>query len=331
MNITTMKSAYTCYASIVLACLLAIGAPSVFGQTWPAKPLRIIVPFPAGGAGDVVPRIIAQKLAPILGQPVLVENKTGAEGMIGVDAVAKSPADGYTLGVATSGPVVIGKRLFPNIPYDPKKDLVPVVLTYETPFVLVVPASSPAKTLAQLFDMAKKKPGVMNIAIPNNGSIQHLLTEMMKSTVGINISNVPYNGGGPAAIDVAGVQVDMTWGALPNVIALVNSGRLRALAVSGEKRDPLLKDVPTLVESGWPTLVATNWNGLIMVTGTPPAVIERLNREIRAILVLPEVSEQFEKMGVVAIGGTREQFAALLEREERKWAEVIRAANIKPE
>ena len=319
------------WTALALGGCLALTATLAGAQAWPSRPIKIIVPFPPGGAGDVVPRIIAQRLTTVLGQPIVVENKTGAEGLIGVDAVAKAAPDGYTIGVATSGPVVIGKRLFPNIPYDPKKDLIPIVLTYETPFVLVVKTDLPAKTTAELFDLAKKQPGKLNVAIPNNGSIQHLLTEMMKSTIGVQMLNIPYKGGGPAATDVAGGQVDLTWGALPNVISFIRAGKMRALAVSSEKRTPLLKDVPTLVEQGWPTLVATNWNGLIAPAGTPAAIVDRLNREINAILAAPDVTEQFATMGVSALGGSKAQFATLLEEEEKKWAEVIRKADIKPE
>ncbi len=316
----------------LLAGALLFGSAVAAGaQSFPSKPIRIIVPFPAGGAGDVVPRVIGQHLQRTLGQPVVVENKTGAEGTIGVDAVAKAPPDGYTLGVATSGPVVIGKRLFPNIPYDPKKDLVPLILTYETPFVLVVNPNSPAKSAPELFALAKKSPGKLNAAIPNNGSIQHLLTEMMKSTVGLEIANIPYKGGAPAATDVAGGQVDLTWGALPNVIGLIKGGKLKALAVSSRGRTPLLPDVPTLAELGWPELVATNWNGLIAPAGTPAATLDLLNKEINAILLLPEVQQKFSEMGVTALGGTRQQFAQLLAEEEKKWAAVIVKSNIKPE
>jgi tripartite-type tricarboxylate transporter receptor subunit TctC len=218
---------------------LALSSTASAG-TWPEQPLRIIVPFPAGGAGDLVPRIIGESLSKSLGQPVIVENKPGAEGAIGVNAVAKAKPDGYTLGVATSGPVVIGKRLFTNLPYDPKKDLAPVGLTYETPFVLAVPASSSVKTLTDLFDMAREKPGTLNIAIPNSGSVQHLLSEQMKNVAGLDILNIPYKGGGPAAIAVATGEVDMTWAALPNVTNLIDAGKLRAIAVSSAQRNALL-------------------------------------------------------------------------------------------
>ncbi|MDB5848345.1 MAG: hypothetical protein JWP29_2097, partial [Rhodoferax sp.] len=280
---------------------------------------------------DVVPRIIGQQLEVALKQPVLIENKAGAEGTIGIAYVAKAPADGYVLGVATSGPIVIGKRLFPNISYEPRKDLVPLVLTYETPFVLVVGPSFKGSTLQDFFAYARQNPGKLNGAIPNSGSVQHLLTEMMKTTVGINTANIPYKGGGPAVTDTAGGQVDFTWAALPNAIAFINAGKLRALAVSGATRDRLLPSVPTLAESGWPTLVATNWNGLVAPAGTPQPVLDQLNREINAALEKKEVLDKFSQMGVSPLGGSQAAFRALLDAEEVKWAAVIKAANIQPE
>lgn len=311
-------------------CFMALAASVAPAQTWPSKPVRIIVPFPAGGAGDIVPRIIGERLSEVWGQAIIVENKAGAEGAIGVNAVAKANPDGYTLGVATSGPVVIGKRLFPNLPYDPKTDLAPVVLTYQTPFVLIVPPTSPAKSLSDLLQLAKQNPGKLNIAIPNSGSVQHLLSEQMKSVTKIDITNIPYKGGSPAAIAVASGEVDMSWAALPNVMSLIKAGRIRALAVSSEQRDPLLKDVPTVGEQGWPMLVAINWNGLIAPAGTPEAVLEKLNKEINAIMAQPEVARQFSQMGVSALGGTRQQFSSLMSNEEQKWNKVITAADIKP-
>jgi len=308
---------------------LALSSTASAG-TWPEQPLRIIVPFPAGGAGDLVPRIIGESLSKSLGQPVIVENKPGAEGAIGVNAVAKAKPDGYTLGVATSGPVVIGKRLFTNLPYDPKKDLAPVGLTYETPFVLAVPASSSVKTLTDLFDMAREKPGTLNIAIPNSGSVQHLLSEQMKNVAGLDILNIPYKGGGPAAIAVATGEVDMTWAALPNVTNLIDAGKLRAIAVSSAQRNALLPSVPTVVEQGWPMLVATNWNGLIAPSGTPDYILDKLNTEINAILNEPGVVRKFSEMGVSPEPRTRAAFQDLMNVEENKWAEVIKDAGIKP-
>ena len=321
---------FTAAAAAALAVCAA--TPLVaHSQAFPAKPVRIVVPFPPGGAGDAVPRVIGQQLEGVLKQPVLIENKAGAEGTIGMAYVARAPADGYVLGVATSGPVVIGKRLFPNITYDPKKDLIPLVLTYETPFVLVVGPSFKGNTLQDFFAYAKQNPGKLNGAIPNSGSVQHLLTEMVKTTVGIDTANIPYKGGGPAVTDTLGGQVDFTWAALPNAISFLNAGKLRALAVSGHTRDRLLPAVPTLAESGWPTLVATNWNGLVAPAGTPQPVLDLLNREINSTLGKKEVLERFAQMGVSPLGGSQATFRALLEAEEVKWAAVIKAANIQPE
>ncbi|WP_170235354.1 Bug family tripartite tricarboxylate transporter substrate binding protein [Verticiella sediminum] len=311
--------------------LLAAGLTTTArAETWPSQPLRIIVPFPAGGAGDLVPRIIGESLSRSLGQPVIVENRPGAEGAIGVNAVARAKPDGYTLGVATSGPVVIGKRLFTNLPYDPKTDLAPIGLTYETPFVLAVPAASPAQSLADLFRLAKEKPGTLNIAIPNSGSVQHLLSEQMQDVAGLEILSIPYKGGGPAAVAVAAGEVDMTWAALPNVTSLIDAGKLRAIAVSSTERHPLLPNVPTVLEQGWPGLVASNWNGLIAPAGTPDAILDRLNREVNVILEQPEVVGKFKEMGVTPRPETRSGFQDLLNAEEAKWAEVIEAADIKP-
>lgn len=315
---------------LALAAMTAAGTiRPALAADWPASPVRFVIPFPAGGAGDVVPRLIAQHLGPKWGQPVVVENRPGADGIIGVDVVAKSQPNGYTVGVATSGPVAVGKALFPGLPYDPVADLAPVILTYETPFVLVVPAASPYKSLADLFEAAKARPGRLNVAIPNSGSVQHLLTEQMKSDNGLDIANIPYKGGGPAATAVAAGEVDMTWGALPNVVGLLQAGRMRAIAVSSAQRAALLPEVPTVGEQGQPRLVSTNWNGLIVPRRTPEAVVEKMNADINAILAMPAVIKQFQDMGVTPLGGSRAAFAKLLKDEGQKWGRVIRARGIK--
>jgi tripartite-type tricarboxylate transporter receptor subunit TctC len=320
------------YVIAALACTVwsAVQAEKVSSSTWPEQPLRIIVPFPAGGAGDLVPRIIGEELSVALGQPVIVVNRPGAEGAIGVNAVAKANPDGYTMGVATSGPVVIGKRLFTNLPYDPKKDLTPIGLTYETPFVLIVPATSSTQSLTDLFQKAKEQPGGLNIAIPNSGSVQHLLSEQMKNIAGVNILNIPYKGGGPAVVAVAAGEVDMTWAALPNAVGLINAGKVRGIAVSSNERSPILPSVPTVSEQNWPQLVSTNWNGLIAPAGTPDTVLEQLNKSINVILMKPEVINKFKEMGVTPTPETREDFQKLMDEEEAKWSEVIKAADIKP-
>lgn len=318
-------------ASFLTACCLMAAACAAQGRTWPTQPLYIVVPFPAGGAGDIVPRIIGSRLSEILHQAVIVENKPGAQGAIGINVVAKAKPDGYTLGVASSGPVVIGKRLFPNLPYDPKKDLVPVVLTYQTPFLLVVPAASPIKNLQELFGAARSRPGKLNMAIPNLGSVQHLLSEQMKSVAHVDITDIPYNGGGPAATAAASGEVDMTWAALPNVLGFIKSGKLRAIAISSGRRDSNVPDVPTVGEQGWPALLALNWNGLVAPAGTPVDILDKLNKEVDAIMAEPAIAKRFAGLGVSALGGTRLQFSELMQKEDLKWAQVIETAHIQPQ
>ncbi|QHE85028.1 Bug family tripartite tricarboxylate transporter substrate binding protein [Hydrogenophaga sp. BPS33] len=315
-----------------LACAAA-SAPwgAAIANAWPNRTLRVIVPFPAGGAGDLVPRIIGERLEKMWQQPVIVENRTGADGIIGMNAVAKAPGDGYTLGVASSGPVVIGKRLFPQLPFDPNKDLKPVSLTYETPFVLIVRTSAPWKTLEEVITAARKAPGQINIAIPNRGSIQHLLTEQMKGDAGVEMANIPYKGGGPAALAVASGEVDMTWGALPNVVGLVQGGRVRAIAVSSAQRARLLPDVATVGEQGQRQWTCANWNGLVMPGDTPSAIVATANAAITQALREPAVVQRFREMGVDPLGGTPERFAQLLREEGVRWARVIDARGIKPE
>ncbi|HVR51388.1 MAG TPA: tripartite tricarboxylate transporter substrate binding protein [Pseudorhodoferax sp.] len=298
---------------------------------WPSKPIRVVVPFPAGGAGDLVPRILGERLSKLWRQPIVVENKAGADGIIGMDFVAKAAADGYTVGVASSGPVVIGKRLFPNLPFEPATDLLPVSLTYETPFVLIVPGNSPLHRIDELIAAAKASPGRLNVAIPNRGSIQHLLTEQMKGDTQTDMPGIPYKGGGPAALAVASGEVDLSWGALPNVVGLVRAGRVRAIAVSSAQRAGLLPDVATVGEQGHAGWTCTNWNGLVVPRNTPAPVIARMNARIADILQEPEVRQRFQDMGISPLGGTPQRFAQLLREEEARWGRVIAQRGIRPE
>ena len=319
-------------ALFALAAPLGLSAwPLAHANDWPTKNIRLIVPFPPGGAGDLVPRILGEHLSKVWRQAIVVENKAGADGIIGMDAVAKAAPDGYTVGVASSGPVVIGKRLFPNLPFEPATDLLPVSLTYETPFVLIVPASSTLRRIDDVIAAAKANAGRLNFAIPNRGSIQHLLTEQMKGDTGTDIPNIPYKGGGPAALAVAAGEVEMSWGALPNVVGLVRGGRVRAIAVSSAQRTALLPDVATVGEQGHGNWTCTNWNGLVVPKNTPRAVILRMNAQISEALKEPDVVRRFQDMGVSPLGGTPERFAQLLRDEEARWSRVIVARNIRPE
>ena len=234
----------------VLAAVLLIASAPVLGQAYPNKPIRIVVPYPAGGGTDIAARWIGQKLSEQLKQPVIIDNRPGANGNIGTDAIAKAAPDGYTIGMATPGPVTVGRSLYPKLAYDPAKDLVPIILANDSPIVLVVNPTLPAKSMAELVALAKEKPGKYTAALVSTGSVPHLLTELLKSAAGIDVLEVPYKGGSPAMTDVMGGQVDMFFSVLPLVLPQINSGKLRALAVASDDRSALIPAVPTMPEVG---------------------------------------------------------------------------------
>jgi len=300
-----------------------------FSQAYPARSIRVIVPYPPGGGTDTAARIISQKLAESFGRTVIVENRPGANGNTGTDAMARAAPDGYTLGMATPGPVTAVKSLYPNLPYDPERDLTPVILVNASPNVLAVHPSVPARSVKELVALARIRPireGVSTIA-----SIQYLLAEMLNRATGIKMEIIAYKGGAQVATDVVGGQIESLWSVLPVVLPFIQTGRLRALAVASEKRTALLSNVPTMGESGWPSIVATAWNGVVAPAGTPRNIIDALNAEIERSLQAPDVKERFTAIGMEAIGGTPEEFGSFLQAETAKWAKVIKAANIKVE
>ncbi len=310
-----------------LACAQTTAPAS--GAAYPARSIRIIVPYPPGGGTDTAARLIGQKLTESLGRPVIVENRAGANGLIGTEAIARAAADGYTLGMATPGPVTAGRSLYANLAYDPERDLAPVVLVNASPNVLAVHPSVPARSVKELIALANARPvraGVSTIA-----SIQHLLAEMLNRAAGVKMEIITYKGGAQVATDVVGGQIEALWSVLPVVLPFIQSGRLRALAVASEKRSALLPGVPTTGESGWPTVVATAWNGVVAPAGTPRGIIDTLNAEIARSLHAPDVRERFAALGMEAIGGTPEAFGAFMRAETSKWAQVIKSANIRVE
>ncbi|HKA45110.1 MAG TPA: tripartite tricarboxylate transporter substrate binding protein [Burkholderiales bacterium] len=310
-----------------IALLVAGGVDVAWSQPYPAKPVRLIVTYPAGGGTDITARLVAQKLSESLGRNVIVDNRTGGGGIVGTDAIAKAAPDGYTIGMATPSPITIGKTLFSSLPYDPLRDLAPVILVNESASVLVVHPSVPARSVKELVALAKARS--LNVAINNLASVHHLLTEMFNHTAGITMNDVPYKGGGLAATDLVGGQVELLWSVLPIVLPFIQNGRLRALAVASEKRSALLPDVPTMGESGWPSIVGSGWNGIVTPAGTPRNIIERLNAEITRTLNAPDVKERFTTLGFEALGSTPDEFGAFMRAETVKWAEVIRTAKIK--
>jgi len=315
----------------ILAVVPLIACAAAFGQPYPNRPIKIIVPYPAGGGTDIAARWIGQKLGDQLKVPVIVDNHPGANGNIGTDAIAKAAPDGYTIGMATPGPVTVGRSLYPSLAYDPEKDLVPIILANDSPIVLVTNPGVAAKSLKELVTLAKEKPGKLTAALVSVGSVPHLLTELLKSAAGIDILEVPYKGGSPAMTDVMGGQVDMFFSVLPLVLQQINSGKLRALAVASDRRSALLPDVPTMREAGYPEVSGSAWNGIVAPAGVPQAVVQKLSAEFAKVLERSDTRENFGAMGMEPGGGSPDAFARFLHAESEKWAAVVKAANIRAE
>lgn len=301
--------------------------PAAAQGDFPTKPLIYVVPYAPGGAADVFARQLTQKLSERLGRPVVVENRPGANGNIGSSHVAKGPADGYTLLLGSASTITINPHLYGKLmPYDPIKDLLPVSGTHEMANVLVVNAASPYRTVADLIAAAKAKPGTLAYASAGNGNTMHLAGELFKRQAKIDLLHVPYKGGAPAMNDVLGGQVPMMFNNLPAVVPMVRAGKLRALGIATHKRSPLLPDVPTMEEAGLSGYVSTVWSGVFVSAGTPRPIVERLNREIVAVLMTPEFKRSLEEQGFDVIPSTPEQFADLIRAEYIRWGEVVRAS-----
>ena len=311
------------------AFLLIVSASLVHAQTYPSKPLRFVVPFAAGGGRDLVARTVAAKLTETLGQTVVVDNRAGAAGTIGTDVVAKSPPDGHTLLLGSSGPLAINPTLYAKLPYDAARDFAPVSLVTVMPFVLVVHPTLPVKSVKELIALAKARPNQLNYGSPGSGSTTHLANELLKSMTGIGIVHVPYKGVAPAATDLISGQVQMMSGDLSTLLPHVRSGRMRALAVTGAKRSTLLPQVPTVAEAGVEGYEASGWFGVLVPAATPPAIVERLNSAIAKGLAAPDARERLGALGGEVVGGTPEQFAAHVRGESAKWSKLIKALGLR--
>ena len=311
------------------ACAVALGLSGMaLAQTYPTKPIRLVVPYPAGAGTDAVSRLVAQHLSPRLGQPVVVENRAGAGGNIGSEFVAKSAPDGYTLLVATPGPIAVGRSLYKSLRYEPLNDLAPVILLNESPIVMLTGPKLRAGSVQDVVKIARQKPEALNASIAATGSINHLVTEMFKYEAKAPFTSIPYKGGAQAVTDAIGGQVDMVFVAVSSVSSYIANGQLTALAVASRSRSPLIPNVPTMAEVGFPTIVGSQWNGISVPAGTPPAIINRLNTEIAAVLEMPEVRQRFATMGMSPVGGSAQAFQNFLKAESARWAEVITRANI---
>ena len=308
-------------------------ATSTFGicayAAYPEKPVRLIVTFPAGGVTDILGRLVAQKLSERLGQPVIVENRSGMGGSIGTQVVARAAADGYTLVLSNAGSFTLNTVLYKNVGYDPLKDFDPVISVAGVTNILVVPTSSPYKTLAELIAAARAKPGSLTYAGTGIGASPYLGAELLKQRAKVDITEVTYKGAAPALIDVISGQVNMIFEAGATAMPYLKSGKLRALGASGLKRVPALPDVPTIAEQGYPGFDVVAWFGIWAPAGTPQDVLRRLNSEIDAILKLPDVVERLTGLGVEIMGGSREAFAAYHRSEFDKWTTFLRNTGIK--
>jgi tripartite-type tricarboxylate transporter receptor subunit TctC len=311
-----------------IAFLLAIGC--AHAQSWPTKPVRIVVPFPAGGPTDVMTRALAEKLSQALGQPVVVDNQPGAGGSIGSDLVAKSAPDGYTLLMATSSTHSIGPYLA-KVPYDPRKDFTPVVYVGKATNILVVSPVLNINSLRELIDYAKKNPGKVNYATSGVGSISHLTSEMFASMAGVKIVHVPYKGTQLSMPDLMSGQVTMLFDSVLTAKPHIDAKRLVGLTVSSKERSNLVPDMPTMAESGLPGFDSWTWFGIFGPAGTPQAVVDRVNAEVNRIVADAALRERFAQLGFETSGGTPAQFAELVESESAKWSKVIRDANVKAE
>jgi tripartite-type tricarboxylate transporter receptor subunit TctC len=317
-----------------LAWLAAISAGVVTtaaaaAQAWPDRSVRFVVSAPAGSSLDVIARVIGDRLRTRLEQPVVVDNRPAAGGTVAADIVAKSPPDGYTMLISFNGPLAFGPHLYAKLPYDPLKDLAPAIVTSSQPNILAVNAALPVASVKALVAYAKAHPAKLNYASVGNGSSSQLTMELLKAAAGIEIVHVPFNGSPPAVTATALGDTQMLFAVMQPLQAQINAGRLRAIAVTTAQRFPLLPEIPTVAEAGYPGFEALAWNGILVAAHTPRMIIRRLNTEINAILTEPAVKSTLNMQGFDLIGGTPEDFSKLIRSESEKWAPVIRKTGVR--
>ncbi|HEY3149147.1 MAG TPA: tripartite tricarboxylate transporter substrate binding protein [Dongiaceae bacterium] len=308
------------------AATLTTGA---FAQAWPSKAIRIVVPFPPGGGTDIIARETSQKVAAATGWTFIVDNKPGAGGNLGVDAVAKSPADGYTIVLGQTSNLAINPTLYSKLPYDPQKDLTPIVLLADAPLVIVTGANSPYKTLADAVNAARAKPGGVNFASPGNGTVAHLTSELFQKAAGVKTQHVPYKGANQALTDVISGNVELYMSSVPTLLGHIRQGKLRALAVTSAKRVDDLPNVPTINESGYKGFNAVTWFGLLAPAGTPKDIVARLNAEFNKALQQPALRKRLGDEGADPAGGTPEQFASLIKDDIPRWGKIVKDSGAK--
>jgi tripartite-type tricarboxylate transporter receptor subunit TctC len=322
-------SIWWCFV-VLLAWIPAFAAMTALAQSYPAKPIKIVVPYPPGGFNDTLGRTLAAKFTDAWGQPSFVENKPGGNTLIGSDFVAKAAPDGYTL-LVVAFPFAVTPSLIKAMPYDTLRDFAPVILAAQSPNLLVVNPQLPVKSVGELIALAKAQPGKLSYASTGNGSSNHISMELFKSMAGVDILHIPYKGSAPAVTDLLGGQVGVMFDNVPNVLPHVKAGRLRGLATTGTKRAALAPDIPTVAEAGVPGYEVTVWFGLVAPAGTPREIVQKLNAEVVKILAMPDVRERFLAQGVEPVGSTPEQFGEHIRGQMAKWSKVVQDAGVKAE
>lgn len=316
-------------ASLTVTLCLMLAAASAQSQAWPSKPIRFIVPFPPGAATDLLTRTVAPKLGEGLGQQVVVDNRSGAGGMIGVELAAKSPPDGYTLVLATVGPIAINPSLYAKMPYDPVKELAPLTLAGNIFNVLIVHPALAARSVKALIALARARPGELNFGSSGAGAADHLSAELFQVMTKTKMVHIPYKGGPLAMVDLISGNLQLMFATVPTAIGLIKGGKVRAMAITNSKRFPLMPELPTVAEAGIPGFAVDNWCGVFATGGTPAGIVARLNAELVKVLAAPDVKKRLLENGIDAVSDTPEQFAAYIRAETTKWASVIKDANVK--
>ena len=329
MRLTSMLRIALAGAVIASVGIIAHAPAHAQMESWPDRPMRLIVPFPPGGSTDTVARVIAEKLRDRLGQPVVVDNRGGAGGTIGSDIAAKAQPDGYTMLIGTSSTHAIAPAVFSALPYQPTRDFAPVTLIGAATVMLVVIPSIPANSVAELIALAKAKPQLLTFASSGNGGVSHLIGEYFKSRAGIEMLHVPYKGDTPMIADLLSGQVSLDFGTAVAFLPHVQKGALKALAVTSAQPSPVAPGLPTVAGSGLPDFEALQWFGILMPAGTPKPIVNRMNREIIAVLQTPEVRQRFEAMGIEVAGSTPESFSSFMADEAAKWQKIAKDAGVK--
>jgi tripartite-type tricarboxylate transporter receptor subunit TctC len=314
--------------SLTAALAIAMPAGIASADDYPSRPIKLIVPYAAGGGADSVARIVAKRVGETIGQPIVIENRGGAGSIIGTEAVQKADPDGYTLLLGQSGPISINPAVYKNLRYDPVKDFAPVTMTTAYPYILVVNPKLPVKNLQEFIALAKSKPGEFNYGTTGVGAANHLVSELFSGKAGLKMTHIPYRGTALAVTDLIGGQVTMVFADPISALAHIQSGALRALAVTSKERSPVAPDVPTIAESGYPGFDAIAWHGILAPAKTPPAIIKKLNEEIAKALKDPETKSLLEKQAMQTVGNSPEDFAKFIQQDIAIWKDVAMQANV---